>query len=293
MKRAFTLIELLVVVGIMAFLGVAATGGYAALQRGMAERSAVAAASSLLRAAKERALVDRSPTAVFFYNRLLTEATDSENAVVVGEAVAVRRAGRITWTDGTYLADEFMDVVGGYDIVDKSEVTDRKGLKLWWFGDDKMSKMQYSIVADAVVPISIGGVYTFEGWGNGEDGGNSSDEDNFRKGNPTKSGNMNHAVYAFYDTKKSSHSATWQVGNGYGFEFATIQLPKNFIFGNNPATQLGQIVEAKAVYFSGDPSNSGESDEEVEVQLCRPDASGLPSNPRKVGTASSKEDQTI
>ena len=40
MRRAFTLMELMVVVGIMAFLGVAATGGYNALQRGIAERGA-------------------------------------------------------------------------------------------------------------------------------------------------------------------------------------------------------------------------------------------------------------
>ena len=275
MKRAFTLIELLVVVGIMAFLGVAATGGYSALQRGMAERSAVAAASSLLRAAKERALVDRSPTVVFFYNRLLTEATDTDNAVVVGEAVAVRRAGRVSWTDGTYIADEFMDVVGSYDIVDSSEIEKRKGMKLWWFGDTEMQAMRYSIVSDAVVPrwndISL---QTFGGWEEGNAGGNS---------------NMNYVAYAFYDKKTSTHAATWRVGNGYGFEFATVQLPKNFIFGSNPAKTLGQIIEYRAVYF--DPDNI--QDGRIKVRFCRPDASGLPKAVRDAGVASSEENQTI
>lgn len=279
MKRGFTLIELLVVVGIMSFLGVAATGGYSALQRGMAERSAVAAASSLLRAAKERALVDRSPTVVFFYNRLLTEATDSENAVVVGEAVAVRRAGRISWTDGTYIADEFMDVVGSYDIVSDSDANNRKGMKLWWFGDSQssMSSMKYSIVADAVVPrwndVSL---QTFGGWAEGDSNGNS---------------NMNYVVYAFRDKGTSSYQATWRAGNGYGFEFATVQLPKNFIFGGSVPKTLGQVMSAGSAYFEGDPDMI--SDGTIEVQRCRPDATGLPSNPRRVGTATSKEDQTI
>ena len=70
-KRGFTLVELMLVVGIMAFLGVAATSGYNALQRGMAERGATAVASGILKAAKERALVDRVPTMVFCYNRMV------------------------------------------------------------------------------------------------------------------------------------------------------------------------------------------------------------------------------
>lgn len=279
MKRGFTLIELLVVVGIMSFLGVAATGGYAALQRGMAERSAVAAVSSLLKAAKERALVDRSPTVVFFYNRLLSEATDNENAVAVGEAVAVRRAGRLSWTDGTYLVDEFMDVVGSYDIVDKDEIADRKGMKLWWFGDSRssMSSMRYSIVADALVP-RWNDIHpqAFDGWADGDTAGNT---------------NMDYVAYAFYDKKTSTHQPTWKAGNGYGFEFATVQLPKNFIFAGAIPKTLGQVLEVTPVYFEGDPASI--QDGTVEVQLCRPDASGLPSNPRKVGTASSKENQTI
>ena len=80
MKKAFTLLELLVVVAIMAMLGVASSGGYNALVRGMKERGAVASASALLRSAKERALIDRVPTVVFCYNRMLREAGGTEDA---------------------------------------------------------------------------------------------------------------------------------------------------------------------------------------------------------------------
>lgn len=271
MKRGFTLIELLVVVGIMAFLGVAATGGYSALQRGMAERSAVSAAATFMKAAKERAMVDRQPTAVFFYNRMIREATDDENAVVVGEAVAIRRAGRVTLAKNQYIGDEFMDVVGSYDIVDNSDVTKRKGMRLWRFDDRPMTQMKYSIVTDAVTPYRYANLRTFGGWAEGEAGGNS---------------NMTHYVYCFYDLGSSSHApSAWKVGNGYGFEFARLQLPKNFIFGSSVPAQLGKDVEIKGVYF--DPASIDE--QTVEIQFCMPDASGNPKAHHKAGTASSKE----
>ena len=276
MKKGFTLVELMVVVGIMSFLGVAATGGYSALQRGMAERGAVAAASSLLKAAKERALIDRSPTVVFCYNRMLREATDNENAVVAGEAVAVRRAGRVTWSSGKYIVDEFMDVIGSYDVVKDSDVGKRKGMRLWRFDDVRMTKMQYSIVADAVVPlINDIPLQTYGGWAEGESSGNT---------------NMPYMVYAFQDIGGSSHQpGSWKAGNGYGFEFADVQLPKNFVFGSDIPATVGGISEIKAVYF--DPENP--SDDSVEVQFCMPDASGIPRPHHKAGQASSKENQTI
>jgi len=276
MKRGFTLIELMVVVGIMAFLGVAATGGYSALQRGMSERGAVAAVSSLLKAAKERALVDRSPTIVFCYNRLLREATDVDNAVVVGEAVAIRRAGRVTWASGQNIVDEFLDIVGSYDIIDESQVSRRKGMRLWRFDDARMSEMKYSIVADAVIPLwNDAQLYTYGGWAEGEANANS---------------NLNHVVYAFRDIGGSTHQASgWKPGNGYGFEFADVQLPKNFIFGTTVPSQLGDVQQVKAFYF--DPESP--SDDSVEIQFCMPDASGMPKAHHRAGQASSRENQTI
>lgn len=284
MKRAFTLIELMVVVGIMAFLGVAATGGYSALQRGMAERGAVDAAVTLLQAAKERALVDRSPTMVFCYNRLVREATEEENAVVVGEAVAIRRAGRISWVRGDRLVDEFMDVVGSYDIADGASTDKGQGMKLWYFGESKPSSMEYSIVAEEVAPIDSVQLTSFDDWVDG--GANTADPYNVR--------DMHNIVYSFIKLSGGT-SPNWAPGSGYGFEFAHVQLPNNFTFERNVPQQAGQLVLAKTMYFDPENSSGDIQDESVDVYVCVPNASGMPNADHKAGTASSKanKDQVL
>ena len=276
MKRAFTLIELMVVVGIMAFLGVAATGGYSALQRGMAENGATKVAASLFKAAKERAMVDRMPTAVFCYNRLLREATDDENAVVVGEAVAVRRAGRVSWVSGNLLCDEFADLASSYDLAsDESDARDFKGMKLWRFDADSgntLSRMEYSVVSSAVVPVEING-WTFGGWAEGDAAGNS---------------NLTVNAYAFVNLQTSGFEPSqWRVGNAYGFEFGTVQLPHNFTFGSGSVpSKVGDVSFAGVLFFDPDDYST---DRQIDVYFCRPDAGGVPRPHHKAGTASSKE----
>ena len=274
MRRAFTLMELMVVVGIMAFLGLAATNGYNALQRGIAERGAVDAASALLKAAKERALVDRVPTAVFCYNRMLRDALDDENAVVVGEAVAIRRAGRITKVVGDYLYDEFGDLDRSYDTTTrKSELGERKGMRLWRFDDTRMSRMQYSVVADGVFDDRDVPGTSFMPWGDQLDGSGET------------SSNISIRVCAFYDLGTSSFgSPSWQVGNGYGFEFQRLRLPDGFIFGSAVPSQAGQISQAGAFFF--DPLQFA-GDEQVDIWACRVDSSGMPRAHHRAGTASS------
>ena len=280
MRRAFTLMELMVVVGIMAFLGVAATGGYNALQRGMAERGAVDAASALLKAAKERAMVDRIPTAVFCYNRMLRETSEDENAVIVGEAVAIRRYGRITCVQDKYLYDEFGDLDSSYDRLtpkQQSELQNRKGMRLWRFDDKRMNQMQYSVVADAVYDDpDIGGAFSFMPWGDQlSDGGGGS------------SSNIEIRACAFYNLGTSDHEpSAWQVGNGYGFEFQTIRLPEGFVFENAIPSRVGSVTLAGSCFF--DPLDFY-SDESINIWACRADASGVSRPHHKAGTATSAE----
>ena len=295
----------MVVAGIMAFLGTAAVGGYNAFQRGMAERGATGAASALLKSAKERALVDRTPTMVYCYNRLIREATADENAVAVGEAVAIRRFGRITCVDGDFLVDEFADILGSYDVVDDSKIQERGGIRLWKFKDnvkeEKNSSADYSVIADAVTPYDPGNNYlqTYEGWAFGEDGsiGHDSGVDlstAVPKGGSkvvTKSGGMKCLLYAFRDLGKGTiQSGSWKVGNGYGFEFARVQLPHDFIFDGTIPTRLGDITDVKVMYF--DPER--ENDEEITVYACQPDASGKPKKMQNpAGQATSKGNTKI
>ena len=297
MSRGFTLIELMVVAGIMAFLGTAAVGGYNAYQRGMAERGATGAASSLLKAAKERALVDRTPTMVFCYNRLIREASgDDENAIAVGEAVAIRRAGRITYASGSTLIDEFADVLGSYDVVSSSEIMERGGIRLWKFDDRQMTKADYSVIADAVEPIKPGNfLHTYEGALNGNSSSQSSTGvigQNVSPGqNTTQSGPMEAIVYAFRILSGGTiDGSAWRVGNGYGFEFARVQLPHDFVFNGGIPSRTDDIESVKIMYF--DPDNM--QDQTIDVYPCRPDGSGRPQKqPNRAGTATSRGNTTI
>lgn len=278
MRRGFTLLELMAVAGIMAFLGLAAANGYNALRRGMAERGTVDTASALLRAAKERALVDRVPTAVYFWNRCVRAATDIDNAIVVGEAVAIRRFGRITHSNGNYLFDEFGDLDRSYDADSDDSAADlgsRKGFRLWHIRDDgNVSRMEYSIVADGVHDGTVVGV-SFLPLADGDTTNIST--------------NMDIRACAFYKLDGGTFS-DWKVGAAYGMEFQRLTLPNGFLFGTKIPKTVGEIEEVDGVSFNPDASGGGSvADQTVQVSCCRTGADGNMTFDHKAGTASSKE----
>ena len=272
MRKGFTLLELLVVVGIMGMLGVAAAGGYSALVRGMSERGAVASAASLLRAAKERAQVDRSPTVVYCYNRLVKEPTGvDDNGVVVGVMTAVRRAGRITYTTGgDVLYDEFADLDRNYEY--ETSTTDLKkggGFRLFRISG-KVNKMEYSIVSDRVLRDENNTVTVFSGSQQG--------------------GRTNLLMSAFVKTGvTSANEAQWKIGDGYGMEFAEVQLPDGYIFGKTVPSQAGRVTVEKVVYFDPDQ----DSTETIDVWSTKPNASGMPQAFKKAGQASADNDKGV
>ncbi len=268
MKKAFTLIELLMVVAIMAFLGVASAGGYAALTRGIKERGAVAAASAFLRAAKERALIDRVPTAVFCYNKLLKDSSGSDDShqVVVGEMVAVRRQGRISSIQGDFLFDEFADLNLTYDVAeDESELRDGSSLRLYKFAGGNMSDMRYSVVASTVW-METGRTLDF-----------------FSRPSEIL------PMCAFYNQGKSEREATWSVGSAYALEFGELQLPHGFVFSGQIPSRVGEISGLKVLCF--DPEN--ESDKTVEMISTRPDSGGRAVKFRDIGKATSDEKEGV
>ena len=272
MKKAFTLLELLVVVGIMGLLGTAATNSYTALVRGMKERSAVAAASGLLRAARERANVDRVPTAVFCDTRLIKAPNSEENGVAAGVMTAVRRSGRLSYVSGNYLYDEFADLDHTYEAEDReADLKKGGGVRLFRFGGINMSDMRYSIVSDRVFTDNQTQVTIFSGTeGNG----------------PT----TNILLKSFYDMKTSARQATWRAGDAYAFEFNEIQLPDGMIFGSSVPSDPSRDELVKVVVF--DPENPNDN-ETVDVHSTKADASGYPKDFKKAGTASSDSNRAV
>ena len=270
MKRAFTLLELLVVVAIMGLLGAAATSSYSALVRGMRERSAVTTASSVLRMARERAHIDRKPTAVFCYNRLLKAPTSTENGVVVGVMTAVRQAGRLSFVSGKNLCDEFADLDKTYETEeDEGKLANGGGLRLYKFGGTSMSEMQYSIVSTRTRPYETSVYLASLNNGTG--------------------GTTNLTMMAYYDTQKSAHQATWRTGDSYAFEISETFLPEGIIFGNTvPSSTTADKLVSTLVF---DPESS--SDKTISLSLTRPDTSGLPKAVHDIGTASSDPDEAI
>ena len=264
------MLELLVVVGIMGFLGTASIAGYNALQRGMAERSVTAVASTLLRAAQERAHVDRMPTAVFCYNRLLKEPTGTEdNGIVVGVMTAIRRAGRISYVRGKMLYDEFADLDSTYESVEDENHAKKGGsFRLFRFGGGNLNQMEYSIVSDRVILEEEAEMVTlFSG---------------------TAAGNQTNLMASAFC--RLSGVSDWQVGDGYALEFAETQLPAGYIFGKEVPSKAGDISVIKTILFRPDEDKN----ETVDIYPARPDGSGWPkADSRRAGEASSDPTKAV
>ena len=266
-KKAFTLVELLVVMGLLGALATISTSGYYAVVRGMEERGAVSAATGIIRAAQQRARIDRVPTAIYFYNELVAPA-DSENfAKVQGVAVAVRMGGRISYIDGENLCDEFSELSDIYGYANYKKLDDAKaaketaGMRLYKMATLGGSRLDYSEVGSSVIRHFMR-ENDFIGF---------SEHDNDRK----------MFMHAF--VLKNPGTASWRTGDAYAFEFATVRLPVGYIFGSQyPDSVATPIKDVKTYVF--DPRQSGEMLETtVDVYSVRPGAGGS-LQPRKVGT---------
>ena len=251
---------------IMAMLGAAASSGYQALVRGMTERGVTASASSALRAAKERAHVDRRHTAVFCYNRLLRAANTAAdiNGVAVGVIVAVHRVGRLSAVSGKFLYDEFADLESTYETeAETSELGKRKGMRLYRINNSRVSQMEYSVVADATYLDTESLAYL-----------------------PSEGRMTNVWMGAFYNLSKSDHEpSSWKAGDGYGLEFLEMQLPEGYVFDGQIPSDVGSISVVKVIDF--DPEQ--DQTETVDVWSVKPDESGTPKRWKKAGSASSDD----
>ncbi len=265
MKRAFTLIELLVVVAIMGLLGTVSIGGYRAMQRGMEERGVMQNVNEFMKVAYQRAQIDRAPVAVYFWNETLQKETDTETLIVVGKAVAVRRAGRISGVSGNYLRDEFGDLRYSRLTLDEDEDEDREssgssedGIYLYQInGAADGAERKRSIISQSTQAKPVSQELALG------------------------QGSVEIDAYAYELLDRNG--VTWAVGDGYGFEFAEIQLPKNFIFGTSYRTDTASPVQdvqkslftpGKVSAGSGATAGSGSSGRTIQVSALRPNASG-------------------
>ena len=281
MKKGFTLIELLIVIGIMGLLGTASVGGYRQMRRGMEEKGVLQDVNTLIRAAYQRAQIDRQPTAVVFWNETLRGDSDDadESAIVVGRAVAVRRSGRITGVKGDILLDEFADLDLSYQVDDGSGSSGSSKADMYLYPMDDLSEVESSsdirrslvetkVYPKSETPVYLSGVKT-ETMGGGAESGESS-------------GRL--TIYGFKLRKQNG--VNWKVGKAYGFEFAHIELPHGYIFGGSSyASSSGDPVKPAGTlvfdvgYNSGNGMTGGStgglgSRSTIPIYALRPDTSG-------------------
>ena len=268
MKKAFTLVELLVVVGIMGLLGTVSVGGYRAMQRGMADKGVMENVNSFVRAAYQRAQIDRQPTAIYFWNETIREATEYETEIVVGKAVAIRRYGRISQVQGQYLYDEFADLHLTYQTDDdESGGSDENTMYLYPIDSlsdiDSSSQLRRSTVSGKVFRRTMTPLYLSAQNGTLEGAAGSGEIE----------------TYAFQIM--DAGGVVWEPGMAYGFEFARIELPHNYIFGSaystsskDPVREAGTLV-FDVGYNSGNGAQGGTgSRSSVTISNLRPGQSG-------------------
>ena len=269
MKRsAFTLIELLMVIMIMGLLGTVTVGGYRAMQRGMEERGVMENANHFIRAAYRRAQIDRQPVAVYFWNETLREETDTEPMIVVGKAVAVRRAGRVSRYIDPYLYDEFGDL-------DKERLIESAE------DEDEENADSGSTENDNLVPLYKMNSRSSNGRSLVSQTTKKVSEQN--KDTLLSTDRMVEIPCYAYVLKSAGTAGEWHVGDAYGFEFAEIQLPHGYLFGSSYHKRPQDKISAgdyKMMWFDVSLNTGSGSDEgatgmsTIQVYSLRPGKSG-------------------
>ena len=284
MKRAFTLIELLVVMGIMGLLGTMSVGGYRAMQRGMEERGVMQSVNSIIRAAYQRAQIDRQPTVICFWNETVRKESLDENVIVRGKAVAIRRYGRLSDVRDNLLVDEFADLELTYRAVDDEE-EDSSGSgatesQIYLYPVEKLSDAQSSgNLKRSIVRGDVKDASTLPLFLSGDKNDTTAD----RK----------IPAYAFELVEPGG--VTWKPGMAYGLEFLSLELPDNYIFGSdyskdtaNPVREAGTLVFDVGLNSGGGLTKNGTSGRgTITVYSLRPNGESLKAE--SVATSDSPE----
>ena len=246
----------------MGLLGTVSVGGYRAMRRGMEEKGVMQNVNALVRAAYQRAQVDRQPTAIFFWNETVRAANEDDNEVVVGKAVAVRRAGRISRVRGQFLYDEFADLDQTYPSDKDGENSANPDNSIYLYPLDNLSEVENGFHRSTVE----GKVYR------------QTDALVYLSGLADKtenSGDLETFAFKLVD----AGGVSWSAGMAYGFEFSNISLPHGYIFGQNYSTSLSSPVREAGVLVFDVGTNTGNGMESasvksISVYSLRPNATG-------------------
>lgn len=276
-RSGFTLVELLMVMVLFGALAAISTSGYYAVVRGIEERGAIAGATSVARAAQQRARIDRVKTALFLYNELVTPESSAEDSVVQGVAIAVRIGGRISLVLNNYLCDEFADLNEIYGVANDNDPTDTSsaknsfGMRLYqWPKGTASTELKHSTVGSSVVlceDIQIG-------------------TDDLVVKSSRGSHNERFPMWAFYIQNKGD--AEWRNGDAYAIEFASMRLPKGYFFGVGsspavPTVASDPVKPVKVCFFDPDATGDGLEDaSNIQIYTMRPDKNGVP-KPASIG----------
>lgn len=293
MKKAFTLIELLVVMGIMGLMGTVSVIGFRQVQRGMEERGVLDNVSQFVRAAYQRAQIERSSVAVYFWNVTEREETDEENVVTHGKAVVVRKMGRLSDKNGSFLIDEFGYLKDArYETPDPEDQDDEerltqdrpspgKGNGLYLYQMKDGGEPRKTLVGMVTVPMRSAEFLPnshFIGQAN-QNGKIESDIDGYTIGIE---------AYAYEAVDGEPHSF-WQTGDAYGQEVAMLVLPDGYLFGSDysksvssPEKFVRQLWITPGVVNGSGAASGSASDLSMEICSLLPDKSGRLS-PQSIG----------
>ena len=256
------------VVMIMGLLGTVTVGSYRAMQRGMEERGVMENVNHFIRAAYRRAQIDRQPVAVYFWNETLREETDTEPIIVVGRAVAVRRAGRVSRCFDSWLYDEFGDLEKDRLVVSADD-------------EDSENANSGSTEKDNLVPLYKMNSRTSNGRSLVSQTTKNVTSNN--RDQLLSSGEAKDISCYAYVLKSAGTAGEWHVGDAYGLEFAEIQLPHGYLFGSSYHERPQDKTSAgdyKTMWFdvslnSGDGADQGASGmSTIQVYSLRPGKSG-------------------
>jgi len=269
LKRAFTLIELMLVMALIGLMGTISVGGYRAMRRGMEERGTMQNVNQFIRNAYQRALIDRQPTAIYFWNETRREESeDGETSIlVVGRAVAVRRAGRVSYvnTAKSCLVDEFADLrfYAGTDEEgeeDDGEEAQNGATTFIYMMNGNESSFKRWAVSQATMRVDLPAMtpmMTDPQWADKNKG----------------------AKFEAFGYYLPDGVGDWGVGDAYGFEFAEISLPNNYIFGGESdySKKISDPVKTLSKVLTFSPEGNGSvSSQKIALSAIRPGESGAP-----------------